>query len=337
MEHTTVSFMNGFSRGLIAHEMGHQWFGDKITCGSWRDIWLNEGFATYLASLVIENLDGIPAFVTDKTNMINSITSATNGAVYLTETEATSVNRIFSSRLSYNKGAMVLEMLRFKMGDVAFFQAMRNYITDSNLAYKYALTGDFQSHMEAVYGSSLGEFFNDWVYRQGYPTYTITTQNWGPGQAKIKVNQTQSHFTVTYFEMPLPIRLTGSNGQTLDVVVNNTVEGEEFIVSVPFTVTGVLFDPEKHIISKNNTATLGNELFSIEDTISIYPNPVSDELHIQMPSSIALNTITVFNGLGQKVMVNNSLDFSVSNLATGVFYIEIATSEGTFHKKIIKK
>ena len=63
MEHTTVSFMTArvsgaYSRSLIAHEMAHQWFGDKITCGSWRDIWLNEGFATYLASLVIENLDG---------------------------------------------------------------------------------------------------------------------------------------------------------------------------------------------------------------------------------------------------------------------------------------
>ena len=103
--------------------MAHQWFGDKITCGSWKDIWLNEGFATYLASLVYENFDNLAAFVSDKTNMINSITAGTSGAVYLTDTEATDVNRIFSGRLTYNKGAMVLEMLRFKMGDTAFFHS----------------------------------------------------------------------------------------------------------------------------------------------------------------------------------------------------------------------
>ena len=58
MEHTTVSFMASFGRSLIAHEMAHQWFGDKITCGTWKDIWLNEGITEYMSGLVVENLDG---------------------------------------------------------------------------------------------------------------------------------------------------------------------------------------------------------------------------------------------------------------------------------------
>jgi aminopeptidase N len=336
MEHTTVSFMNNFERSLIAHEMAHQWFGDKITCGTWKDIWLNEGFATYLASLTIENFDGNAAFIDDKTNMINYITSQPGGAVYLTDTEATNVGRIFSSRLSYNKGAMVLNMLRLKLGDTNFFQGMRSYLADTNLAYKYAVTSDFKAHMETAFGGDLTEFFNDWIYKQGYPTYTITGQNWGAGQAKIVVNQTQSHSSVSYFEMPLPIRFTGAGGQTFDTIVNNTSNNQTFIVSVPFTITGVQFDPEKDIISKNNTATLGNDTFEVEKAIAIYPNPVTDGIHIQMPSTIEIEKVRLFNNIGQMVLESNALDFSVATLSTGVLYAEIQTSQGTFHKKIIK-
>ena len=270
MEHTTVSFMNSWGRSLIAHEMAHQWFGDKITCGTWKDIWLNEGITEYLAGLDVENYAGSTGFVSWKSGKINSITSATNGAVYLTDAEALSVNRIFSSRLTYNKGSMVTHMLRWKMGDTAFFQALRNYLSDTNLAYGYAITTDFKAHLEAVYGNSLTEFFNDWVYNQGYPTYTITAQNWGAGQAKITVNQTQSDPSVTYFEMPLEIRLSGAGGLTHDVVVEHTSNGQEFIVSVPFVVTGVTFDPNKHIISRNNVATLASNSFDLEQTISVY-------------------------------------------------------------------
>ena len=336
MEHTTVSFMQNFSRGLIAHELAHQWFGNKITCGTWKDIWLNEGFATYLSSLVIENFDGNAAFIANKNSMISNITSQINGAVYLTDTEATNVGRIFSSRLSYNKGAMVLNMLRLKMGDVMFFQALKNYLADTNLAFKYAVTSELKSHLEAVYGSSLTEFFDDWVYKQGYPTYTVTAQNWGAGQAKITIGQTQSHFSVSFFEMPVPVRLTGAGGLTFDTVLNNTSNNQEFIISVPFAVTGVEFDPEKDIISKNNTATLANENFELENGIAIYPNPVQNELHIQLPSNITINSVSIFNGIGQKVLENSNSDFSVNTLSSGVYYVEIETSEGTFHKKIIK-
>ncbi|WP_298395423.1 M1 family aminopeptidase [Flavobacterium sp.] len=336
MEHTTVSFMNNFSRGLIAHELAHQWFGDKITCGTWKDIWLNEGFATYLASLVIENFDGNNAFIADKTAMINNITSQLGGAVYLTDTEASNVGRIFSSRLSYNKGAMVLNMLRLKMGDTMFFQALRNYLADTNLAFKYAVTSDLKSHLEAVYGSSLTEFFNDWVFGQGYPTYTITAQNWGSGQAKINVSQTQSHSSVSFFEMPIPVRLVGTNGQTFDTVLENTNNNQEFIISVPFAITNVIFDPEKDIISKNNSVTLGNENFSLEKAIVIYPNPVTDKINIQLPDTITLQKVTILNSLGQVTSENNTTEFPVNQLSEGIYFIQIQTSEGTFHKKIIK-
>ena len=337
MEHTTVSFMVSFGRGLIAHEMAHQWFGDKITCGSWKDIWLNEGFATYVASLVIENFDGVDAFIIDKTDMINNITSQTNGNVYLTDAQATSVNRIFSSRLSYNKGAMVLEMLRFKMGDTQFFQGIRNYLADTNLAYKYAVTTDLKAHLETVYGSSLTEFFADWIYNQGYPSYNITAQNIGGGQVSFVVNQTQSDASVSYFEMPVPVRVHGASGQQLDLVLENTTNGQTILKNVPFNITSFEFDPDKHLISKNNTVTLSTTSFELENAISVSPNPVNDELYVQLPTSVGLEKVTVFNSLGQKVAASNSLTLSVATVATGVLIVEIVTTEGTYHKKIIKK
>ena len=337
MEHTTVSFMVDFSRQLIAHEMAHQWFGNKITCGSWKDIWLNEGFATYVASLVYENFDGPAAFVSEKADMINYITSFTYGAVYLTDTEALNVNRIFNGRLSYNKGAMVLEMLRFKLGDTAFFQGLKNYLADSNLAYGYAVTSDFQSHMETVYGSSLTEFFNDWIYNQGYPSYTITAQNIGGGQAQFVVNQTQSHSSVSFFEMPVPVTVFGSAGQQLDLVLNNTTNGQAFIRNVPFTITSISFDPSKHLISRNNTATLDATIFNLETSVEIFPNPTIDELNIKLPTIAALQKVIIYNSVGQKVLETNSNRISVTDLSSGVYPITIETSEGTIHKKFLKK
>ena len=338
MEHTTVSSMGSFGRDLIAHEMAHQWFGDKITCGTWKDIWLNEGLTEYMSGLVYENLDGAATFVTWKNNKITSITSQPGGATYLSDAGALSVNTIFSSRLTYNKGAMITHMLRWRLGDVKFFQALKSYLADPALAYGYAVTANLKSHLEAAdNGNSLTEFFNDWLINQGYPTYNITAQNWGSGQAKIIVNQTQSHASVSFFEMPLEIRLTGSGSQVLDVIVNNTNNAQEFIVSVPFVVTGVTFDPNKHIISKNNTATLGTENFDMNSAISVYPVPSENELTIQFPNNVTLNKVEIYNNLGQLLKTDFKNVLDISGLSSGVHFLKIDTSEGLFHKNFIKK
>lgn len=342
MEHTTVSFMTAnsggsYSRSLIAHELGHQWFGDKVTCGSWRDIWLNEGFATYLASMVIENLDGNTAFVADKENMINSITSQLGGAVYLTATEAENVNRIFNYRLSYQKGAMVLEMLRWKMGDTMFFQALRNYLNDANLAYAYALTPNLQTHLETVYGNSLTEFFNDWIYNQGYPTYTIGVNQINPTQVQITVNQTQSHPSVTFFEMPIEIRLKDALNQEFNVRLENTSNGQQFLVNVPFAVTEVIFDPNKHLISKNNNVTLKNASFELLESIVLSPNPVNSYIEISLPSTVFLEKVELFNPLGQLITEKNVTQFSVEDLPSGLFIAKIYTNQGIVVKNLLKK
>jgi aminopeptidase N len=337
MEHTTVSFMGSFGRSLIAHEMAHQWFGDKITCGTWQDIWLNEGITEYLSGLVVEHLDGNVPFVDWKDGKITNITSLPNGAVYLTESEALIVNRIFSRRLTYNKGSMVNNMLRYKMGDTAYFAALNNYLNDPNLAYGYAVTTQFKDHLETAYGSSLTEFFDDWVYDQGYPTYTILAENISSTQTKIKISQTQSHSSVSFFEMPVPIRLTGAGGEVFNTNLENTTNGQEFIVTTPFTVTGILFDPEKNIISKNNTATLAASNFQLEGSIFVFPNPAHNEIEVQIPATVHLELVTIYNTLGQKIVETNDPKINTTSLSEGTYFVSIATSIGVFHKKMIKK
>lgn len=337
MEHTTVSFMGGFSRELIAHELGHQWFGDKITCGTWKDIWLNEGFASYLAGLVIENLDGATQFNNWKASLNNNITSSPGGAVYLTDAETQSVGRIFSSRLTYDKGAMVVNMLRFKLGDTNFFQGIQNYLDDADLAYGYALTEDLKAHLETVSGMDLDEFFNDWVYNQGYPTYTISGQNWGTNQVRFVVNQTQSHASVSFFEMPVPVRVFGNSGQQMDFILQNTTNGQVFIENVPFQVASVQFNPNNDIISRNSTTTLGTANFELSQDIKIYPNPVSQTLNLELPDGIVIEKAVFYNALGQIIKeAKNETSWDVSGLPTGVNFIKIFTDSGVKQLKFVK-
>jgi aminopeptidase N len=338
MEHTTVSFMGGFNRNIIAHELAHHWFGDKVTCGSWRDLWLNEGFATYVSGLVVEHLDGNDSFTTWKGASIDFIASLPDGSVYVPANDTLTYGRLFSNRLTYNKGGMVVHMLRFKLGDDDFFQGLRDYLDDEDLAYAYAKTPQLQAHLEEASGMDLTEFFNDWVYNEGYPTYTITAQNWDSGHAKITVSQTQSHPSVSYFEMPIPIRLTGPGGQIHDVIVENTTNGQEFIVEVPFVIDGALFDPERNIISAANTITLATGRFDLLAGITLYPNPANGTLNVKLPQAVVLEKAVFYNTLGQKVMETaGDTSWNVSKLSQGTYFVTLVSNEGSKQLRFIKE
>jgi aminopeptidase N len=339
MEHTTVSFMGGLSRGLIAHELGHQWFGDKVTCGSWQDIWLNEGFATYLAGMVIENFDGNTDFRSWKQDQISSITQENDGSVYIPAQDTTSVNRIFSSRLTYNKGSMVLHMLRKKLGDAVFFQGLKDYLADPALAYGYAKTGDLIRNMEDASGEDLNEFFQDWIYGQGHPRYTIRwNQVDGPANLNIKISQTQSHPSVSFFEVPVSLRLIGTQGETLDIVLDNTTNDQTFQPAVGFTVQSVQFDPEKDIISRSNNVILSTEDFALDTQLVLYPNPTSGVINLQKPDSLQVTQVRIYNTLGQLLYEKNySETVDVSKFSKGILFFQIETEEGVINKSIIKE
>lgn len=338
MEHTTVSFMGSFSRGLIAHELAHQWFGDKVTCGSWQDIWLNEGFATYLAGLVIEDFDGDANFRSWRVDKVNNITSQTGGSVYVPEQDTTNVGRIFSSRLSYNKGSMVLHMLRKKLGDVDFYQGTQDYLADSNHSYDYAKTPHFASIMETASGEDLTEFFNDWIYGEGYPSYQLEWSRQNASEIKITVNQTQSHNSVSFFEAPVPIRVYGTGGEEVDLFLDNTTNGQEFIEEISFDIGIIIVDPDYHLISRNNSVILGVNDNVLASEFIIYPNPAVSEFQIKKPNDLTIESIEIYDVLGRKLMspiVQENI--SVENLASGIHFILFETNKGTLRRTLVKK
>jgi len=337
MEHTTVSFMGSFSRGLIAHELGHHWFGNKVTCASWNDIWINEGFATYMEGLVIENFDGEGAFTNWKDNLIWNITSQPGGSVYVPESDIFNVNRIFSGRLSYNKGAMVVNMLRWKLGDANFFQGLKNFLADTNLAFDYAGTDDLKAHLETISGESLTEFFDDWVYKQGYPSYSIEAQNIGNGQVKFTVNQTQSHPSVSFFEMPLPVRVYGNAGQEMDLVLNNTSNNQQFIENVPFVVTNFDFDPKREIISQNNSTALSREGFPSLEGLVLFPNPSSEIVQLKVPQDLKVQEVIFYNTIGQTIKTSTETSWNIADFASGVYFVKVFTDFGMKQIKFVKE
>jgi len=341
MEHQTMSFMGSFSHGLIAHELAHQWFGDMATCGSWHDIWLNEGFATYLTGLTYENMSNKVYWEDWKDSKIKSITSDPGGSVYVDDT--TSVSRIFSSRLSYNKGSYLLHMLRWVIGDSAFFTGAQNYLNDTAISYSYAKTSMLKTHLENASGKNLNDFFNDWFYGEGYPSYSINVLSFPNGNIDITLNQTPSHVSVNCFKMPVPIRLKGSAIDTI-VVVNNTQLSQTFSLNLPYQIDSVFFDPDKHLCAKGtisltvNADMITNNIKNIE----VFPNPANNVVNV-IGLSKNTNRIEVVSASGKKVFSknvtkrSNSHIIDVSSLSAGVYFVEIYSDNKKEIRKFIKK
>ena len=341
MEHQTASFMVNVNESLVAHELGHQWFGDKVTCGSWEDIWLNEGFATYLAAVYLENK--YPAnTLNNRKNVINNITSATGGSVWIDDT--TNVGRIFSGRLSYNKGSYLLYMLRWKLGDQVFLNALRQYINDPKLAYGFAKTDDLKRNLEQVSGQNLSEFFKDWFKGQGYPSYNVQWTPIGTLYVNIKMNQTTSHNSVDFFELPVALKFKNAT-QEKTIVVDNKTNGETFFRNIGFIADTVLIDPEYWLVTKNNITAKVPDVTTGQNVVQVFPNPVGNQFYIYMRKMVA-NTATVnlYNALGQRIytrkinLVNGSEYVEVPSqyLSKGVYFLKINAGDFKFVKKLLK-
>lgn len=340
MEHQTMSSMGGFDYYLQAHELAHQWFGDKITCASWQDIWLNEGFATYLTVLTDEFLTPHDDWK-DRINWsIDFVTSQAGGSTWVEDT--TDLFRIFDYRLSYIKGSLILHMLRWELGDEAFFQSLRNYINDPDLAYGYSNIEDLKSHLETTGGMDLTEFFDDWYYGQGFPSYSIQYSPNSEG-VELIIYQATSHPSVDFFEMPVPLKFSNGILDTL-LVVNHTFSGQKFDLSLPFEPASMEFDPDQWIISRNNSVELITHADNLElPGVSIYPNPASHMVSISLDNPAHLDKITALiitdskGALIRKIeQIESKIDMDLAGFPGGTYFVTILTQSGSFVRKFTK-
>ena len=359
MEHQTCTTTAAFYQDIVAHELAHQWFGDKITCKDWENIWLNEGFATYCEILYEEAKNGFESayakFLTDYSSAQNA-----EGSIYVRD--ITSVGEIFNGNRSYAKGGVVLHMLRGVVGDDNFFNIMKTYANDEQVAYGAAETADFQRVAEAVSGMDLNYFFDEWIYGENYPKYFASwSQTHVNGSLyDINLNITQTTNTIPdFFTMPVPIYISSAFGDTT-VTVWNDQDNQNFTIRVLGKPTTLEIDPQNWIL-KDVEMVLSNEneqdLITEYSLMQNYPNPFNpvttivysvpdnpDQLTDNVNPKNELTELVIYDALGKKVKTllnryispgRHEITFNANDLSSGVYYYTLKSGNFKATKKMV--
>jgi aminopeptidase N len=200
--------------GVVAHELSHMWFGDAVTCVDFRNIWLNEGFATYSTALFYEAAEGEAVFNDIMQNMALTYLNAT-------ELHGTAIydppDELMFSAIEYEKAGFVLHMLREQLlGDSLFFAAMHNYY--EQFRGGWASTEDFISVVNQTAGEDLHWFFNQWIYQPGHPVVIPMVWDSLPTSHDVTVSVAQIQAVGPIFRFPLSVEVGTSEGSTSQMV-----------------------------------------------------------------------------------------------------------------------
>lgn len=340
MEHQTMTTLgtSGYNDvTLIAHELGHQWWGNNVTYGTWRDIWLSEGITTYCEQLFVEKFRGDAAAKAYRTNVINSA-KAPSGTIYVDDT--TDVNRIFNGQLTYKKGAAVTHMLRYiAPDDSLFFKGMRAY--QQQYAKGIAFTTDLQQHMQTAYGTSLDTFFSQWIFKEGFPTYSAKWY-WQNNLFVIQFRQTTSKpASVPCFKMPVEIKLLTANGDRI-IKIFNSANSETFVFGSNDEVIGIQIDPNDHII--NNTGQIQKDASVLQipeivfKDVAVSPNPSQNTWYV---NNLPRNTKCSLKDMNGRVLwkdrASDNIAIPATNMPSGVYILTLETGRGIEkHIRLVK-
>ena len=342
MEHQTLTSLGGYSEGLIAHELGHQWWGDMVTCANFHHIWLNEGLATYSEALWYEKRDNDIQSLHNEMELNKNWYGFRPGTIYVEDT--TSVSSIFSGSLSYAKASWVVHMLRHVIGDSAFFAGLQEY--GDRYRFKSAVTEQFQTVMEEISGKDLDSFFQRWIYGELYPIYDIVYSQ-SNNNLLVQINQIQDS---ELFKMPIDIKATYTDASESTWVVQNTRRSELFTLALTAgnTVQSIEIDPDEWILKKISEIqldTTGNITVPDEFYLyPVYPNPfntgVTIRFDLENEGEVQLNVFDItgkriwqqsakFGAGNHFVKWNGKNKFGV-NVPSGTYFIE--ANNGTLIK-----
>lgn len=287
MEHQTMTTQSQVSNvALTAHELGHQWFGDHVTCTHWNDIWINEGFATYSEYVYFEAAGQASNALGELNTNHNNALFSTNGTLYVPD--GSDEARIFSGILTYSKGMSVVHMLRYVLGD-DFFPFLQHF--QSQNAFGNSTTEEFEAMLNAYTGEDLTWFIDEWVYGKGYPQYDVEWKQAADGVLWLDIDETPS--STDYFTMYVPFRLTFSDGSTEDIHFRPE-EGQANIFtsySSNKTITNIELDPDNWLLKGTST---------ISETFPLGHNELTEQLDlVQNPGDV----LRINNGSLQPISV----------------------------------
>lgn len=343
MENQTMVSLGSLETTLIAHELAHQWWGDHVTCRTIKDMWLNEGWATYCEQLFLEHFHGPAVMQNERTGVFNTVINGlgTNGgSVYVDDT--TNEFRVYDGRLTYYKGSAVAHMLRYMINnDSLFFATLKQY--QQQFAFGNASTSNLRDIAESVSGTDLDTFFNQWVYLEGYPTYAIKWTQDASHQVVLKITQTTSKpASVPVFKIPVEIKLTSAQGDTV-VRLDNEHPVQFYSFGWGRTMTGLVVDPYDNILNKTGAITNDPNIVNVAaqepGVIHIFPNPSSSGWRItDLPvlSFLSLKDLT-----GREVwhsqLAGSEVFIPSDSLVSGAYMLTITSRDGqVLTRKLLK-
>ncbi len=246
VQKTKRELLDDNQEGTIAHELFHQWFGDLVTAESWSNLTMNESFATFGEVIWREHDGGKDRGDKSRFEKLQSYLKSTkNGKSPTLARYYYHDKEDMFDNISYAKGSLILYALKEQMGDEAFYQSLKKYLTDNS--FKTGEPQQLRLAMEEVTGKDWAPYFNQWYYQGGHPILKITTRN-GENSIILNVAQIQDS-TVQTFQLPLAVDIYTKNGKTRQTFQLNK-RNAQFMIPLPAAVEFIDVDPEKTLVGQ---------------------------------------------------------------------------------------